>query len=66
MPGQRQIIVLHLESAQTSCGWGVPRMDLLEHRGTLSEYCTTKGEVALADYRAKKNRASIDGLPTGF
>jgi len=66
MSGQRQIIVLHLESAQTSCGWGVPRMDLLEHRGTLSEYCINKGEAALSEYRAKKNRASIDGLPTGF
>jgi hypothetical protein len=66
MSGQRQIIVLHLESAQTSCGWGVPRMDLLEHRATLAEYCINKGEAALGEYRAKKNRASIDGLPTGF
>src|SRR5438046_815846 len=30
MPGQRQIIVLHIESGMTSCGFGVPRMDLVE------------------------------------
>jgi hypothetical protein len=66
LAAQRQIIVLHLQSAQTSCGFGVPRMQLVERRDMFSEYWNKKGEQAPADYRAKKNRTSIDGLPTGF
>ena len=66
LPGQRQIVVLHVESAQTSCGFGVPRMDLVQQRTTFYEYWADKPADAPAEYRAKKNRQSIDGLPTGF
>lgn len=65
-PGQRQIIVLRIESLQTSCGFGVPKMQLVEHRDTLVEWASSKGEEALVEYRAKKNIKSIDGLPTGL
>lgn len=64
--GQRQIIVLRIESLQTSCGFGVPRMELIETRPTLDEWACKKGEAGLADYRARKNHTSIDGLPTGL
>jgi len=30
--GSRQIIVLHVESLQTSCGFGVPLYEFVEHR----------------------------------
>lgn len=65
-PGQRQIILLHIESAQTSCGFGVPRMQLIEPRDDLRQWAGKKGESGLAEYRARKNRTSIDGLPTGL
>ncbi len=66
MPGQRQIIVLHLESLQTSCGFGVPKMQLVEPRSTLTDWTSKQGEAALVEYRAKKNSRSIDGLTTGI
>jgi Pyridoxamine 5'-phosphate oxidase len=64
--GQWQIVVLHIESLQTSCGFGVPRMQLIEHRTDLTDWATKKGEQGLIEYRAKKNSKSIDGLPTGM
>jgi hypothetical protein len=63
IPGQRQIIVLHVESVQTSCGFAVPRMELVEPRQMLADWANKKGEAALTEYRAKKNAVSIDGLP---
>lgn len=62
LPGERQIIVLHVESLQTSCGWGVPRMTLDAERPTLVEWATKKGPAGRAAYEAKNNRTSIDGL----
>jgi hypothetical protein len=65
-PGQRQIIVLHIESVQTSCGFGVPRMQLVENRTDLADWAIKQGEQGLIEYRARKNSQSIDGLPTGL
>lgn len=64
LSGARQIIVAEIARVQTSCGFGVPRMELVEPRDTLVKWADTKGEAGLEDYRAKKNAASIDGLPT--
>ncbi len=64
LPGARQLIVGHVRSVQTSCGFGVP---LFEHRGardTLLEWAEKKGEAGVADYRRQNNAFSIDGLPT--
>ncbi|MCG9884438.1 MAG: pyridoxamine 5'-phosphate oxidase family protein [Cyanobacteria bacterium] len=66
LPGARQIIVLAVESVQTSCGMGVP---LFEHRGDrpdLQRWAEGKGEAGLQDYWTVKNQVSIDGLPTGL
>jgi hypothetical protein len=62
--GERHIIVLDVESAQTSCGFGVPIYELKEERPTLVEWTTGKGEEGIREYRREKNRTSIDGLPT--
>lgn len=62
LPGERQIIVLTIDSLQTSCGWAVPRMDLVAVRPTLIEYAEKKGVEGLNAYRKKNNRVSIDGL----
>ena len=59
--GERQIIVLHIDSVQTSCGYGVPVYEFQEERTRLMVW--TKPEP-IEDYWALKNQTSIDGLPT--
>jgi len=59
----RQIVVLDVESAQTSCGYGVPVHAYREERPSLSNWA--EKETDLAAYREKHNTVSIDGLPTG-
>ncbi|HYG79939.1 MAG TPA: pyridoxamine 5'-phosphate oxidase family protein [Pyrinomonadaceae bacterium] len=63
-PGERQIIVLDLESAQTSCGFAVPVYELKGERQMLVEWTLKKGEDGIREYRREKNRVSIDGLLT--
>src|SRR4051812_24129024 len=60
LPGQRQIIVMRVESVQTSCGFGVPRYELREERNTLIEWCEKKGPDGIREYWAQKNQTSID------
>ena len=64
--GERQIIVLHLESLQTSCGFGVPIYQLIAERETLIDWAEGKDEEKLKDYWRAKNLQSIDGLPTNL
>lgn len=64
--GQRQIVVLHVESCQTSCGFSIPKMQFVEERGELVKWAEKKGPEGLVEYRAKKNSRSIDGLETGL
>lgn len=65
-PGVRQIVLLHVESLQTSCGAGVPLFDHVGERGELLDWLAKKGPEGAAEYRRRKNRVSIDGLATGF
>jgi hypothetical protein len=64
LPGERQIIVLEVETVQTSCGYGVPIYELKEERKTLIDWATNKGEQGIKEYWQAKNIKSIDGLPT--
>lgn len=64
--GERQIIVLHIESLQTSCGFGVPIFELKTEREKLIEWAEKKGENGIKIYWEEKNQVSIDGLPTGI
>lgn len=64
LPGARQIMVLDIEAAQTSCGYGVPRYELIGERDTLRRWAENKGPQGLRDYWREKNQTSIDGLPT--
>jgi hypothetical protein len=66
LPGKRQIIVLEVESAQTSCGFGVPIYEFKEERPTLIEWANKKGEQGISEYWQAKNLKSIDGLPTNL
>ncbi len=65
-PGTRQIIVLDIDSVQTSCGFAVPRYEFQAEREALTRFAEQKGEDGLLAYRQKKNVTSIDGLPTGL
>lgn len=61
--GARSIIVVDLERVADSCGWGVPRYEYVGERSQLVDYCEQKGPEKLAEYKAKNNGQSIDGLP---
>ena len=64
LPGKRQIILLQIESVQTSCGYGVPIYELQSERSTLIDWAVKKGADGVSAYQAQKNHTSIDGLPT--
>ncbi len=66
LPGERQIIVLDIDSVQTSCGYAVPMYAYQGERDTLARWAEKKGAVGLLDYWREKNQVSIDGLPTGL
>jgi hypothetical protein len=65
-PGERQLIVLDVESVQTSCGYAVPKFTYAGERDTLARWAEKKGPAGLLDYWREKNQVSIDGLPTGL
>lgn len=66
LPGERQLILVDIQSVQTSCGFGVPLYNFAGERTMLREWAERKGDGGLRDYRATKNARSIDGLPTGL
>jgi len=66
LPGVRQILEISVESAMSSCGYGVPRMGEMTARDTLEKYWTTRGEDKKEQYQQDHNLRSIDGLPTGL
>lgn len=64
VPGARQIIVADIERVQTSCGFGVPLMDMVGQRTLLEDWACQQGEEGMSQYRQSNNQISIDGLPT--
>ena len=66
LPGQRQIVLLTIDSVQTSCGYAVPLMEFQAERPTLKQWAEKKGPDGIRQYRRQKNSKSIDGLPTGL
>jgi hypothetical protein len=62
-PGSRSVIRVAVERVSSSCGYAVPKMDLVEERPTLTQWAARKSHDELVAYRAEKNAASIDGLP---
>lgn len=65
IPGARQIIVADVTRVRTSCGFGVPMMEYVEQRDTLTRWALEKEKKGgLALYRRSENGRSIDGLPT--
>jgi Pyridoxamine 5'-phosphate oxidase len=64
LPGKRQLIVVNIESVQTSCGFGVPLFELKQERQTLIDWAQKKGVDGVKAYQTQKNHTSIDGLDT--
>jgi len=63
LPGTRQIFVIDIESVQTSCGWGVPFMELSGERDTLKKAHRQADPEEWLKKTIGRNK-SIDGLPT--
>jgi hypothetical protein len=66
LPGERQFVVLDIDSVQTSCGYAVPLYTYRGERDTLAHWAGKKGTLGLLDYWREKNQVSIDGLSTGL
>jgi hypothetical protein len=62
LPGTRQIFDIAVDSVQTSCGWGVPLMQLDKPRATLAKY-HAQADPAQWLEKVSGRRKSIDGLP---
>lgn len=63
VPGARAVIVVDVERVSDSCGWGVPLMSYEGERDLMGPFFERKGEAGQQEYRRRKNRTSIDGLP---
>jgi hypothetical protein len=63
--GPRAVIVVDVDRIADSCGWGVPRMELVGDgdRGIMEPWAEKKGPDGLVQYRTAKNLKSLDGLP---
>ena len=66
IPGARQIIVLNVQSTQSSCGFAVPFYEFKGERDVLANWAQKKGDNALEEYREKNNKVTIDGKNTGY
>ncbi|HWA96270.1 MAG TPA: pyridoxamine 5'-phosphate oxidase family protein [Terracidiphilus sp.] len=64
--GARQMVLLNVQSVQTSCGYNVPLYDYEAEREVLTKWANNKGSEGLEEYRRKNNARSIDGFPTGM
>jgi hypothetical protein len=62
--GARQIVSIAIDRVATSCGHGLPLMELQGPRDLIPKWSHAKGPSGLAEYRRKNNRRSLDGLPT--
>lgn len=63
-PGSRQIFLLDIDSAQTSCGFAVPNYKYQEDRSDLVYWTEKIGDEGVKNYWKEKNQTSIDGKPT--
>jgi len=61
--GARSVIVVDVERVSTSCGFAVPLYDYVGDRQLLTSWAEKRDDAALAEYRERRNAASIDGLP---
>lgn len=63
MPQSRAVITVDVTRVADSCGYAVPRMELVEERDLLDSWSANRGPEKLAEYQATRNAESLDGLP---
>lgn len=63
LPYLRAVIVVDVARVSDSCGYAVPRMELVEERETLDAVWRTRDDERIAAYHREKNTVSLDGLP---
>lgn len=61
--GARAVIEVDVDRVADSCGFGVPRMAVIEQRDELVRSAQRRGVDGLREYRRARNAHSIDGLP---
>ena len=61
-PGARSVVVVDVERVADSCGYAVPLYAYRGERSQLVDYANKKGPEGMERYKARQNRASIDGL----
>jgi hypothetical protein len=61
-PGIRSVVVVDVERIADSCGYAVPLYEYKGDRSQLIAYANNKGPEGMEEYKARKNRASIDGI----
>lgn len=64
IPGERQIVLLDIESLMTTCGFAVPLYEYKGERSQLIDFACKMGDERMDAYRRERNQQSIDGLPT--
>ena len=64
LPGARQIFLMTVNTAQTSCGMSIPFYEYKGEREQLNAWAKEKGEEGVKQYWKDKNMESIDGKPT--
>lgn len=60
--GTRAYIKVKVSRISDSCGYSVPLYDFKKDRDVLDKWAANKGEEGLVEYRALKNKESIDGI----
>ena len=64
--GGRAIIRARLHRIADSCGYGVPLYEFVAQRKQMTQWSERKGPDGLAEYKARNNSHSLDGLPSGL
>ena len=62
-PGVRAVILIQVERASDSCGYGVPLFEYQGERTALGAWAMKKTPEELVEYQRNRNARSIDGLP---
>ena len=62
-PAARAVIVVDVTRVSSSCGYALPLLEPVSERDILTPNMERRGAEGIVDYRRKKNRTSLDGLP---
>lgn len=61
--GARSVVTVDVTRVADSCGFAVPRMDLVEERDILDKALAKKSPEQMVEYHRTRNDVSLDGLP---